>query len=104
MKNELTVVTTFIIRGHEWLIVHNSEAFEGDKEDRHYTGIKREWVTDSKLNRKLNGIESNLSKTIEEVIERITDKEEVAYLMESEGLDSMEACTRYFTTKWANKK
>ena len=100
MKNELKVVTTFIIRGHEWLIVHNSETFEGDTEDRHYTGIKREWITDHKLNRKLNGVEAKLSKTVAEVIDRITDAEEIDYLIESEGLDTTEACLVYFRKKY----
>ena len=98
--NVLTKVTTFYIRGHEWLIIHNSEAFEGDTQDRHYTGIRREWVTDGKLNRKLNGIQSNLSKTVAEVIDRITDLEECNYLVESQGLTHEEAVMTYFKKKY----
>ena len=100
MTNTLTIVTTFIIRNHEWAIVYNEKAFEGDTQDRHYTGIRREWITDKKLNRKLNGIEANLSNTIEEVIERITDIEEIDYMVDTIGMDRMEATIAYFTKKY----
>lgn len=100
MTQELTKVTTFIIRNHEWVIIHASETFEGDSQDRHYMGVRREWITDGRLNRQLNGIQSNLSKTVAEVIDRITDLEEVDYLAETTDMTREEACMTYFKKKW----
>jgi hypothetical protein len=100
MTQELTKVTTFIIRNHEWVIIHASEAFEGDSQDRHYMGVRREWITDGRLNRQLNGIQSNLSKTVAEVIDHITDLEEVDYLAETTDMTREEACMAYFKKKW----
>ena len=100
MTQELTKVTTFIIRNHEWVIIHASEAFEGDTQDRHYMGVRREWITEGKLNRKLNGIQSNLSNTVAEVIDRITDLEEIDYLAETTGMAREEAVIVYFKKKW----
>lgn len=100
MAQELTVITTFIIRNHEWAIIHASETFEGDTQDRHYMGVRREWITDGKLNRELNGITSHLNKTVAEVIDSIKDLEEVDYLEETTGMTREEACMAYFKKKF----
>ena len=100
MENRvLKVVTKYFIRGTEYLIV-TADHFNGDTQNRiKYAGIKREYITDGKINRVLNGFQMFASETVEEVIERITDAEEVNYLIESEGLDNMEACLVYFKKK-----
>lgn len=100
MKNTtLEQITTYIIHNNEWIIVYCEAGFENDTEDRHYAGIRREWITDGKLNREVNGLQILVSKTIEEVIGRITDVEEVDYLVE-QGMDRMEACIAYFNKKY----
>lgn len=98
-QHTLEQVTTYIIRNNEWVIVYSADGFKNDREDRHYAGIRREWITDGKLNRELNGLDMMVSHTINEVIDRITDREELRYLIEEEGMDDMEACLTYFKRK-----
>lgn len=100
MKNTaLERVTTYIIHNHEWVIVYCEAGFKNDTEDRHYAGIRREWITDGKLNRELNGIQMCVSHTVKEVIDRITDCEELDYLIETTGMDATEACLVMFKKK-----
>ena len=103
MKNTtrtLNVITTFNIRGNEYFIV-TAEHFNGDTANKFkYAGIKKEYVTDGKTNRQLNGLQMYVSETIAEVIDRITDTEEVNYLVKTEGLDAVEATRKYFMQKY----
>ena len=93
-----TKVTTFIIFNNEWVIITGK--FKGDTENKFkYAGIRREWITDNKINRELNGGQMCLGATVNEVIERITDLENVDYLVKTEGLDTFEAVIRYFSEK-----
>lgn len=97
---DLVKVTTFIIHNHEWVIIRCEAGFENDPEDRHYAGLRREWITDGKLNREVNGIQMKVSYTINEVIEKITDEEEVDYLEETTKMTREEACIAYFKKKF----
>lgn len=103
MKNTtraLEVITHFYIRGKEYLIV-TTDHFNGDTKNKFkYAGIKREYITDGRINRQLNGLQMYVSETVEEVIDRITDTEEIEYLTKSEGLDAGEAVRRYFMKKY----
>ena len=89
---DLVKVTSYIIYNHEWVIVRCEAGFKNDTENRHYAGIRREWITDGKLNRELNGLDMKVSHTAQEVIERITDCEELDHLIETTGMDATEAC------------
>ena len=100
MKNtDLVKVTSYIIHDHEWVIVRCEAGFKNDPMDRHYAGIRREWITDGKINRELNGIQMCVSYSVEEVIGRITDAEEIDYIIETTGMDNTEACLEYFKRK-----
>lgn len=99
-NNTLTVVTTLIVRGHEYYIV-TKDHFNGDINNKFkYAGIKKEYITDGKLNRELNGLQMYVSETVAEVVDRITDSEEIAYLTREEGLDAGEAVRVYFMKKY----
>lgn len=98
-NNTLTVVTTLIVRGNEYYIV-TKDHFNGDIHNKFkYAGIKKEYITDGKLNRELNGLQMYVSETLAEVVDRITDSEEISYLIDTEGLDATEACFTYFKKK-----
>lgn len=93
-----TVVTHYFINDNEYVIITGK--FEGDTENKfRYAGIRREWITDNKINRKLNGAQMFLGETVKETISRITDSENVERLMQTEGLDLMAATIKYFTEK-----
>ena len=98
-NRDLVKVTSYIIHNHEWVIVRSDAGFMNDPEDRHYAGIRREWITDGKLNRELNGLDMKVSHTVQEVIDRITDCEELDYIIETTGMDATEACMAYFKKK-----
>lgn len=95
----LKVVTHLYVRGTEYLIV-TADHFNGDTLNKFkYAGIKREYVTDGKINRQLNGLQMFVSETVAECIDRIKDSEELSYLIDVEGLDTMEACLALFNKK-----
>ena len=100
MKNGIyTKVTTFIIFNNEWVIV--SGKFKNDIENKyHFAGIRREWITDGKINRTLNGGQMCLGATVNEVIEKITDVENVEHIIETEGLSRLDATMKYFKAKY----
>ncbi len=98
-ERALVKVTTYIIYDHEWVIVRSETGFQNDTENRHYAGIRREWITDGRINRELNGIQMCVSNTVEEVINHITDIEELDYLIETTGMDATEACLVMFKKK-----
>lgn len=95
-----TKVTTFIIFNNEWVIITGK--FKNDTENKFkYAGIRREWITDNKINRELNGGQMCLGATVNDVIEKITDVETVDHIIETEGLDRFEAVMRYFSEKYS---
>ena len=97
--NALTQVTKFIIHGNEWIIVKGN--FDGDTEHKYpYGAIRREWITGTETNRKLTGAQMCVSATIPEVIEKVTDFEEVNYLVDVKGLDHNTAVASYFSKKF----
>lgn len=95
---DMVKVTSYIIYGKEWEIVHCEAGFKNDTEGRHYAGIRREWITDGKLNRELNGIQMCVSHSVQEVIDRITQAETLDHYI-SEGMTIEEACMAYFMKK-----
>ena len=98
-QRALKKVTTYIIRNSEWVIVY-ADHFNGDTKNKfHYAGIRREWITDGKINRELNGLQMMVGETAQEVIDRITDSEEINYIIETTGMDTTEACLAYFKKK-----
>lgn len=98
-QRALRQVTTYIIRNHEYVIVY-ADHFNNDTQNRfHYAAIRREWITDGRINRELNGIQMMVGETVQEVIGRITDSEEIDYIIETTGMDATEACLAYFKKK-----
>ena len=96
----LKVVTHLYVRGTEYLIV-TADHFNGDTLNKFkYAGIKREYVTDGKINRQLNGLQMFVSETVAECIDRIKDSEEIAYLTREKGIDAGEAVRVYFKKKY----
>lgn len=95
----LKVVTHLYVMGNEYLIV-TADHFNGDTQNKFkYAGIKREYITDGKIDRQLNGLQMFVSETVAECIDRIKDSEELSYLIDVEGLDTMEACLALFKKK-----
>ena len=93
-----TVVTHFYINNREYVIVKG--AFKGDTENKYkYAGLKREWITDGKINRELNGAQMAICETVKEVIESITFRETIENIAETEGISLMDAIIKYFKEK-----
>lgn len=93
-----TVVTHFYINNKEYVIVKG--AFEGDTEGKYnYAGLKREWITDGKINRELNGAQMFIGETVKDTIDSITFRETIEHIAEAEGLSLMDATIKYFKEK-----
>lgn len=85
-------VTTYIIYGHEYQIFYNRQGWENDPYDRHYCAFKSEWIDKNGcLNRTVNGLDMMISDSVQEVITHINNREELAHIQETEGVDIMEA-------------
>lgn len=93
-----TVVTHYFINDNEYVIITGK--FEGDTEGKYkYAGLKREWITDGKINRELNGAQMFIGETVKDTIDSITYRETIENIAETEGLSLMDATLKYFTEK-----
>ena len=90
-NNTFKKITSYIIYGHEYVIFYTKEGWENDPNDNHYCAFKREWITDGKLNRTVNGMDMMISQSVEEVINHINNRETLKHIMETENVDIMEA-------------
>lgn len=85
-------VTTYIVYGHVYHIFYNETGWEGDINDNHYCTFKDEWLDENGcLNRTVNGLDMAISQSVAEVISHINNREELAHIHETEGVDIMEA-------------
>lgn len=90
-NNTFKKITSYIIYGHEYVIFYNAEGWENDLNDNHYCAFKREWITDGRLNRTVNGMDMMISQSVEEVITHINNRETLNHIMETENVDILEA-------------
>lgn len=90
-NNTFKKITSYIIYGHEYVIFYNAEGWENDLNDNHYCAFKREWITDGRLNRTVNGLDMMISQSVDEVINHINNRETLNHIMETENIDIFEA-------------
>ena len=93
MTQTFKTITTFVIYGHEYHIMYTAQGWEGDPNDNHYCAFKDEWIDENGcLNRQVNGLDMAISHSVKEVLQHIKNREEMDHLMQTEGVDVMEAC------------
>lgn len=80
------VVQDFSIRGKHFVLVKHQNV---------YCAIEDKYITDGKINKRLNGLEMHVGKTLEECINYTTDYAEVEYLVE-QGYSRAEAFCKYW--------
>lgn len=87
MKGTHIIVKNFSQRGRHFVIVQN--------EDGYYLAIEDKYITNGKINQRLNGFQMFASKKLEDCIKRLGDSVEIEHLV-SIGHSKAEAFAMYF--------
>lgn len=86
------VIEHFVVRKRHFTIVDNNGF---------YCAIESKYITDGKLNTKLNGLQMHANKVLSGCLDSVKDACEIDYLMDN-GMDFDEAFNTYYAAKIAN--
>lgn len=95
MEVSRVVTREMVIRHKKFVIIQLKNGM--------YASIDYEWLTDGKMNRRVNGLEAHASKYLEECIRMTINAVEVAHYINEEGMTKAQAFAKVWGLEYHEK-